>query len=248
MNSPIRRALISVSDKTGLVDLGRFLDDQGVEILSTGGSAKALQEAGVPVVQVSDHTGFPEIMDGRVKTLQPAIHGGLLGHSRQSRARARHGGAWHRPDRPAGGQSLSVRGDGGQGRVVRHVHREHRYRRTGVDPGGIQEPCLRDGGGGCRRLCAADGRDDIGRRQHHGRIPPRAGGQGLRPDRRLRCRHLGLVQRASRATRSPSAWCSPAPANRPCATAKTRIRRRRSMCRANSGRGWPRPNRSRARS
>ena len=74
----IRRALISVSDKTGLVELGKFLDGQGIEILSTGGSAKVLSEAGIPVVEVSEHTGFPEIMDGRVKTLQPAIHGGLL--------------------------------------------------------------------------------------------------------------------------------------------------------------------------
>src|SRR4051812_39609727 len=74
----IERALISVSDKTGLVDLGKALAAQGVAILSTGGSAKALREAGVEVIEGSDHTGFPEIMDGRVKTLQPAIHGGIL--------------------------------------------------------------------------------------------------------------------------------------------------------------------------
>ncbi len=78
MTDKIRRALISVSDKSGLVEFGRFLSQSGVEILSTGGSAKALRDAGVPVVEVSDHTGFPEIMDGRVKTLQPKIHGGLL--------------------------------------------------------------------------------------------------------------------------------------------------------------------------
>jgi phosphoribosylaminoimidazolecarboxamide formyltransferase/IMP cyclohydrolase len=75
----IARALVSVSDKEGLVEFGRFLAAQGVEILSTGGSAKALRDAGVKVVEVSDHTGFPEIMDGRVKTLQPSIHGGILG-------------------------------------------------------------------------------------------------------------------------------------------------------------------------
>jgi len=75
---PIRRALISVSDKTGLEELGRFLADQGVEILSTGGSAKALAAAGIAVKEVAAHTGFPEIMDGRVKTLHPKIHGGLL--------------------------------------------------------------------------------------------------------------------------------------------------------------------------
>jgi phosphoribosylaminoimidazolecarboxamide formyltransferase/IMP cyclohydrolase len=76
---PIRRALISVSDKTGLVPFARALAARGVEILSTGGSAKALRDAGVPVKEVSDHTGFPEIMDGRVKTLVPQIHGGILG-------------------------------------------------------------------------------------------------------------------------------------------------------------------------
>jgi phosphoribosylaminoimidazolecarboxamide formyltransferase/IMP cyclohydrolase len=74
----IERALISVSDKEGLVDLGKALAAHGIEILSTGGSAKALREAGLKVVEVSDHTGFPEIMDGRVKTLQPSIHGGIL--------------------------------------------------------------------------------------------------------------------------------------------------------------------------
>ena len=74
----IRRALISVSDKSGLVEFGRFLAERDVEILSTGGSAKALSDAGVPVREVSDHTGFPEMMDGRVKTLHPKIHGGLL--------------------------------------------------------------------------------------------------------------------------------------------------------------------------
>jgi phosphoribosylaminoimidazolecarboxamide formyltransferase/IMP cyclohydrolase len=74
----IERALISVSDKTGLVEFGTALAAQGVAILSTGGSAKALREAGIEVIEVSDHTGFPEIMDGRVKTLQPAIHGGIL--------------------------------------------------------------------------------------------------------------------------------------------------------------------------
>jgi phosphoribosylaminoimidazolecarboxamide formyltransferase/IMP cyclohydrolase len=77
--TPIRRALLSVSDKTGLIDFGKFLAQQKVEILSTGGTAKALREAGVPVKDVSEHTGFPEMLDGRVKTLHPMVHGGLLG-------------------------------------------------------------------------------------------------------------------------------------------------------------------------
>ena len=74
----IKRALISVSDKTGLLELGKFLADSGVQILSTGGSAKALQDAGINVTEVGAHTGFPEIMDGRVKTLHPLVHGGIL--------------------------------------------------------------------------------------------------------------------------------------------------------------------------
>ncbi|WP_158882810.1 bifunctional phosphoribosylaminoimidazolecarboxamide formyltransferase/IMP cyclohydrolase [Rhodanobacter sp. L36] len=76
---PIRRALLSVSDKTGLIELARRLAAAGVELLSTGGSAKALRDAGIAVTDVSDVTGFPEIMDGRVKTLHPKVHGGLLG-------------------------------------------------------------------------------------------------------------------------------------------------------------------------
>jgi phosphoribosylaminoimidazolecarboxamide formyltransferase/IMP cyclohydrolase len=75
----IKRALISVSDKTGLVELGRFLADSGVEVLSTGGSAKALEDAGIDVTEVGAHTSFPEIMDGRVKTLHPLVYGGILG-------------------------------------------------------------------------------------------------------------------------------------------------------------------------
>ena len=76
--APIRRALLSVSDKTGLIDLGRALSQRGVELLSTGGSAKTLRQAGLEVRDVADVTGFPEMMDGRVKTLHPAVHGGLL--------------------------------------------------------------------------------------------------------------------------------------------------------------------------
>ena len=75
---PLRRALISVSDKTGLIDLATALHQRGVELLSTGGTAKAIRDAGLPVKDVSDVTGFPEMMDGRVKTLHPKVHGGLL--------------------------------------------------------------------------------------------------------------------------------------------------------------------------
>ncbi|MFH1829385.1 MAG: bifunctional phosphoribosylaminoimidazolecarboxamide formyltransferase/IMP cyclohydrolase [Pseudomonadota bacterium] len=75
----VKRALISVSDKTGLVEFAKSLHDRGVEILSTGGTAKALRDAGIPVIDVSEYTGSPEILNGRLKTLHPKIHGGLLG-------------------------------------------------------------------------------------------------------------------------------------------------------------------------
>ena len=75
---PAKRALISVSDKTGIVGLAQKLHAAGIQLLSTGGTSKALTEAGLPVTDVSEVTGFPEIMDGRVKTLHPAVHGGLL--------------------------------------------------------------------------------------------------------------------------------------------------------------------------
>jgi len=75
---PIRRALLSVSDKSGLIALARALLAAGAEILSTGGSARALKDAGLSVDEVSEFTGFPEILDGRVKTLHPRLHGGIL--------------------------------------------------------------------------------------------------------------------------------------------------------------------------
>ena len=87
------RALISVSDKRGVVEFARSLSELGWEILSTSGTMKMLKEAGIPVVSVSDVTGFPEICDGRVKTLHPKIHGALLAR---------------RDDRPRVRQSLSV--------------------------------------------------------------------------------------------------------------------------------------------
>jgi phosphoribosylaminoimidazolecarboxamide formyltransferase/IMP cyclohydrolase len=77
--TPVRRALLSVSDKTGIVEFARELKERGIELLSTGGTAKLLVDHGINVKEVAEHTGFPEIMGGRVKTLHPKIHGGLLG-------------------------------------------------------------------------------------------------------------------------------------------------------------------------
>ncbi len=79
MLQPVRRALISVSDKNGVTELAGALAARGIELLSTGGTARVLRAAGLPVRDVAEYTGFPEIMDGRVKTLHPKIHGGLLG-------------------------------------------------------------------------------------------------------------------------------------------------------------------------
>ena len=90
----VTRALLSVSDKTGLVELGQALARHGVELLSTGGTAKALRDAGLAVKDVSEHTGFPEMMDGRVKTLHPKVHGGLLAvrdNAEHAAAMAEHG-------------------------------------------------------------------------------------------------------------------------------------------------------------
>jgi phosphoribosylaminoimidazolecarboxamide formyltransferase / IMP cyclohydrolase len=75
----IEKALISVSDKTGIVEFAKSLAELGVKFLSTGGTSKALRDAGLPVTDVSEYTGFPEMLDGRVKTLHPKVHGGLLG-------------------------------------------------------------------------------------------------------------------------------------------------------------------------
>ncbi len=76
---PIRQALLSVSDKAGIVEFAQGLIQRGVKLLSTGGTAKLLEQHGLPVTEVSDYTGFPEMMDGRVKTLHPKVHGGILG-------------------------------------------------------------------------------------------------------------------------------------------------------------------------
>ena len=78
MNRKITRALLSVSDKTGLLDFAKALATHGVELLSTGGTAKLIRDAGLKVIDVGDYTGFPEMLDGRVKTLHPKVHAGIL--------------------------------------------------------------------------------------------------------------------------------------------------------------------------
>ncbi len=94
MDDKIKRALLSVYDKTGLVEFAKVLHDAGIEVISTGGTAKALIDANIPVIELSDYTGFPEMLDGRVKTLHPKIHGGLLhvrGNARHEETIQKHG-------------------------------------------------------------------------------------------------------------------------------------------------------------
>ncbi len=109
---PIARALLSVSDKTGLVPFARALAAMGVALVSTGGTARALAEAGLAVEDVAAVTGFPEMLDGRVKTLHPAIHGGILARRDLAAHRAALAAHAIAADRPRRRQSLSLRRDG----------------------------------------------------------------------------------------------------------------------------------------
>ncbi len=157
----VRRALVSVSDKRGLVPFVQGLAELGVEVLSTGGTCRQLREAGLEVIEVSEKTGFPEIMDGRVKTLHPVIHGGLLGRRGTDEAVMEE--ARHRAHRPRGRQPVPVRTDHRpRRRDYRRCHREHRYRWTGDDSGSQQES---------RRRCGLrqPGRLRRGARQAQGR-------------------------------------------------------------------------------
>ena len=116
------KAVISVSDKTGVVELARGLAGLGFEVYSTGGTHKALAEAGVAVGSVSELTGFPEILDGRVKTLHPAVHGGILARRDQPAHMEELEPQRHRHHRPGGGEPLSLRPD-------RHAARRELWRR-----------------------------------------------------------------------------------------------------------------------
>ena len=148
----MRRALISVSDKTGVAEFAAGLAELGVEIISTGGTASVLREAGLEVTDVAELTGFPEILDGRVKTLHPRLHAALLAvrdnpeHSATLRERG------DRADRPGLRQPLPVRADRRRRRRARGGgDREHRHRRSDDDPRRGEEPPVRGGGGRARR-------------------------------------------------------------------------------------------------
>ena len=177
------KALISVYDKTGVIEAARRLHEAGVGLVSTGGTHKAISDAGVPVQQVSDFTGFPEILDGRVKTLHPHIHSGLLAR----RDMPEHMDELSRRDialhRPVDWQPLPLQG--GRKQAGRHPGRrfgEHRHRRTDDAPGGGKELPQRRSPGGPSGLRL--GRRQIRRRRPEPRrqaqsrlqsLPPRLG-------------------------------------------------------------------------
>ena len=229
---PLRRALLSVSDKTGVADFAAALAARGVEIVSTGGTAKTIAAAGVAVVDVSALTGFPEIMDGRVKTLHPAVHGGLLGvrdDPEHASAMAAHGipaidllvvdlypfeatvaaGA----ARAAVVENIDIGGPGDDPRRLEEPRLPHRGRR----PGRLRRRARRSGGP---------------RRRHHHGAAPQARRQGVRPHGRLRRGDRRLVRRGCRhavarrgrdadfrgvrrpARRGDALWREPAPARR----------------------------------
>ena len=148
----IKRVVISVTDKKGIHEFARELTAFGAEILSTGGTAAQLRKSGVPVTEVSDYTGFPEMMDGRVKTLHPKIHGGLLAlrdNDAHMRALREHGISTIE----CGDQPLPLRGHDRQGRVHPGAcHRKHRHRRSVDAAGRFEELPLRIRGNRSGRL------------------------------------------------------------------------------------------------
>ena len=194
---PVRRALLSVSDKTGLSDFAAALAKAGIELVSTGGTAKAIADADIPVRDVSELTGFPEIMDGRVKTLHPAIHGALLG----VRDDPDHADAMHQhgiaADRPRRRQPLPVRGGQRFRRRLGCDRREHRHRRSGDAARGCQEPRLCGGGHRPGGLCVAAQRAGNELRQPVACLSQEARGQGLCPHGGLRRGDLRLVRRGA---------------------------------------------------
>ena len=215
---PVRRALISLSDKAGLDALAAGLERHGVEIVSTGGTAAKLRELGAEVRDISDLTGFPEMMDGRVKTLHPKVHGGLLGGARQSRACRGDGRARHRADRPRRGQSLSVpRNDVTKGAdrdtiienidiggpsMVRSAAKNHAHVAIVTDPADYAELLAE---------LDANGGDQP-------RLPQAARGQGVRAAPRP------MIRRSRNGSRSPTRASASPPAGPMSSTLKMPLR------------------------
>ena len=193
----VRRALLSVSDKRGLVDFARGLTELGVEIVSTGGTAAELEGEGMPIRSVESYTGFPEILDGRVKTLHPRIHAGLLA----VRSSEEHVDTLNEHEiepidlvcvnlYPVRARVVEARGGAGGG------DREHRRGRSHADPRRRQEPRLRGRGGVARELRRGARGAAPERRPPLGPHPREPRPRGLRLHRALRHGHLPLVRRA----------------------------------------------------
>ena len=243
----IKRALVSVYDKTGLTELASALAAAGVQIVSTGSTAAAIAAAGVPVTRVEEVTGFPECLDGRVKTLHPGVHAGLLadtGRPGHRRAARRPG---DRPVRAARVQPVPVRADRRQRRPAGRVRRADRHRRPGHGPGGREEP--RPGRRHHRPVAVPGGRRG-GRRTAGSRSRAAAAARrpGVRLHRPLRRRGRVLVRRprtrptTRRARPAGRTWCPRCgPAARCSATGRTRIRARPCTCATARRRAWPRP-------
>ena len=200
--APIGRALISVSDKTGLETLAGALSQRGIEIVSTGGTASALAKAGVAVVDVAQLTEFPEMMDGRLKTLHPRVHGGLLAIRAEPAHQAAMIANAIRPIDLLVVNLYPFEAALKRGRGVRRHDREHRHRRSRDDPRGGQEPQRRRRHRRRRRLRRAARGDGRQRRRRDAEIPPRHGAEGLCAHGRLRCGDLQLARRARSARRS----------------------------------------------
>ena len=198
----IRRALLSVSDKTGLIDLARGLQGFGVELISTGGTRKALADAGLVVRDIADVTGFPEILDGRVKTLHPKIHGGLLAVR----------------DNPQHAQTIAAQGIQPIDLVVCNLYP---FEQTVANPGATHEEIVEniDIGGPSMVRSAAKNYHDVAvvtspdqyaavldelrgeRRRLDASDALAPGRRRLRPHRRLRPVHRRLLRQADRRQR-----------------------------------------------
>ncbi len=236
----IERVLISVTDKTGVAEFARGLTAFGVEIVSTGGTARLLREAGLAVRDVAEVTGFPEMLDGRVKTIHPKIAGGVLAIRANAGAHAGAGRARHRDHRHGGGQPLRLREGGRQGRartsdeLIENIDiggptliraSAKNYQDVAVVTSPSDYPAVLEEMTGERRLALA-------------RDPLASGQEGLRASRPPTTAPSRPAWRGSRSPRS-SSWTSRPPCCPPsskfaprarfrCATARTRISRPRS--------------------
>ena len=227
MSAPVTQALLSVSDKTGLVDFARGLARLGIKLLSTGGTAQTLAQAGIEVTEIGAYTGFPEMLDGRVKTLHPKVHAGILARRDEPAHRRGARDARDSDDRSRRRQPVSVPRNGREARLhARRGDREHRHRRADDGarrreelaarrrrrrPGRLRSPARRARGERTRAL----GADAL-----------RARAQGVLAYGVLRWRDLELAHRARSGWRGgrrfPTASTCRRSRCRTCATARIR--------------------------